>query len=125
MVTLARNPPGRGSQEAWTNSVAASLNSLASQFAAASTALAAVPSQQNGGFFDEVPGLAVIEQAQTRLKEELETFVRSQEEEREASLQGDVRQKVDGDVGVTGTESVKDLTHIVLPPGKRSWWKPW
>ena len=58
-------------------------------------------------------------------KEELETFVRSQEEEREASLQGDVRQKVDGDVGVTGTESVKDLAPIVSPPAKRSWWKPW
>ena len=58
-------------------------------------------------------------------KEELETFVRSQEEEREASLRGGVRREVDGDVVVTGNESAKDLALTVSSPAKRSWWKPW
>lgn len=73
-TTLSQRPSMPASQDAWTSSVAASLNSLASQFAAASTALATVPIRPNSDVQESFPALTMIEQAQSRLKDELETL---------------------------------------------------
>ncbi|KAI0341162.1 hypothetical protein BDW22DRAFT_1408206 [Trametopsis cervina] len=68
-----RNPPGRMGSEAWTNSISSSLSALANQFTAASQALAAIPAVPTAGNADpEV--IAVIQQAQTKLEQELESL---------------------------------------------------
>lgn len=59
--------------ESWASSLSTSLGSLATQFAQASQALAAVPAGSASGA-PQLEGLAIIQQAQTRLEQELESL---------------------------------------------------
>ena len=73
MTTILRDPPGRANADAWTNSISASLGALATQFSAASQALAAIPTIPASS--DVTPeAIAVIQQAQSNLEQELDSL---------------------------------------------------
>lgn len=86
-MTGLASSPSAVSQEMWRNSIAGSLNALASQFATASQALAAAEHESPASS----AAFIAIEQAQARLKEELDSLreqierlsVRSSEKEKE------------------------------------------
>ncbi|KAI0683295.1 hypothetical protein BC835DRAFT_758648 [Cytidiella melzeri] len=70
MTSIARHQPVRATSYAWTSSISTSLNTLASQFSAASQTLAALPISD-----DATPEIvAVVQQAQTKLEQELESL---------------------------------------------------
>ena len=76
-VPILGGPITRRTSEVWSTTVSSSLNNLAQQFAAASQALAAIPIASED---DEsttslsTNGIASVQQAQTKLEQELETL---------------------------------------------------
>lgn len=74
LTTIARNPPGRENADAWTNSISTSLSTLATQFSVASQALAAIPAIPASGAGATPEAIAVVQQAQDKLEQELESL---------------------------------------------------
>lgn len=77
MTGIIQNPPLPSApaalQDAWRTSIAISLNALSSQFATASQALATIPTTERQSPA-QLGALAVIEQTQARLQEEMEAL---------------------------------------------------
>ncbi|KAI0087515.1 hypothetical protein BDY19DRAFT_907366 [Irpex rosettiformis] len=73
MTTMLRSTPGRANSDAWTNSISISLSALATQFSAASQALAAISAIPVSSDVTQ-EAIAAIQQAQSKLGQELDSL---------------------------------------------------
>lgn len=71
---MVQNPVPAGNQQVWTSSISTSLSALATQFAAASQALAELPAAPSSSHGISYETIGVMQQAQTKLEQELDSL---------------------------------------------------